>query len=79
MTAESRTLAPESPIRPMYFEARITRISYTLGRSCDPLGIAEANTLCETIGSALRLIRQSANNALINSQENTLGKLIGVG
>ena len=38
MSAESRTLARESPIRPMYFEARITRISYTLGRSCDPLG-----------------------------------------
>ena len=37
MSAESRTLALESPIRPMYFEARITRISYTLGRSCDPL------------------------------------------
>ena len=37
MSAESRTLARESPIRPMYFEARITRISYTLGRSCDPL------------------------------------------
>ena len=31
MSAESRTLARESPIRPMYFEARITRISYTLG------------------------------------------------
>ena len=38
MSAESRTLARESPIRPMYFEARITRISYTLGWSCDPLG-----------------------------------------
>ena len=37
MSAESRTLSPESPIRPMYFEATITRISYTLGRSCDPL------------------------------------------
>ena len=37
MSAESRTLARESPIRSMYFEARITRISYTLGRSCDPL------------------------------------------
>ena len=37
MSAESRTLARESPIRPMYFEARITRISYTLGWSCDPL------------------------------------------
>ena len=39
MSIESRTLAPESPIRPMYFKARITRISYTLGNSyCDPLG-----------------------------------------
>ena len=38
MSAESRTLARESPIRSVYFEARITRISYTLGRSCDPLG-----------------------------------------
>ena len=37
MSAESRTLARESLIRPMYFEARITRILYTLGRSCDPL------------------------------------------
>ena len=37
MSAESRTLAPQSPTRLMYFEARITRISYTLGRSCDPL------------------------------------------
>ena len=38
MTAKFRTLAPESPIGLRYFEARITRISYTLGRSCDPLG-----------------------------------------
>ena len=41
MSAESRTLAQESPIRPMYFEARITRISYTLGRSSDPLGLGQ--------------------------------------
>ena len=41
MSAESRTLARESLIRPMYFEARITRILYTLGRSCDPLGCDE--------------------------------------
>ena len=43
MTAESRTLAPESPIGLRYFEARITRISYTLGRSCDPLDRMRSN------------------------------------
>ena len=36
MSAESRTLAPETPKRPMYFQARITRISYTLGKSFNP-------------------------------------------
>ena len=38
MTAESRTLEPESPIALRYFEARINRISYTIGGSWDPLG-----------------------------------------
>ena len=33
MTAESRTLEPESPVALRYFEARINRISYTIGGS----------------------------------------------
>ena len=57
MSAESRTLARESPIRSMYFEARITRISYTLGRSCDPLA---ASSACHRVNEQLRTI----NNAL---------------